>query len=124
MSKIINFRSTISLLLIFCVLLAGSNTSQVSGQSGGDDTQLIPSNFAPITPENADQLQPIARLGHGAANQFKWSDDGNYLLVQSFKSLLRFDARDWNAEPQIIRPEAPDSGRRPGFRLAGGRFHR
>lgn len=108
MSKIINVRSAITLLLIFCIFLAGNNSVSVLGQSGEDNTQIIPSNLVPITPENADQLQPIARLGHGAANQFKWTDDGNYLLVQGSKALWRFDARDWNAEPQIIRPEASD----------------
>lgn len=65
------------------LLLALSLTLTIAGSiSAQEVVTTLPDNLQPITPENADQLQEIARIGNGVFNRgIAYSPDGATLVV-------------------------------------------
>lgn len=85
-------------MILLCSILIGlgGSSSPVNGQSSGDGELIIPQNLVPITPENADQLQPIARLGRGTIQNFQWINDGEQLGIVGRFGVRVFDTNHWN----------------------------
>jgi hypothetical protein len=68
----------------------------------------VPPGMAPITPDNADQIEQVAQVDGEFAGLMGWSPSGNSLVVADGESgLMRFDAANLGAEPERIPLNAP-----------------
>jgi WD40 repeat protein len=77
-------------LFVFCLL----SFSLVQAQDA---------EFEIITPDNAAQLQELARYGDGQfTSALAWSPDGNTLAVGGSLGVWLYDARDWTVAPHLI----------------------
>jgi WD40 repeat protein len=89
------------LALLLPLTIAGSISAQ-------ETVTTLPDNLQPITPDNADQLQEIARIGNGVFNRgIAYSPDGATLAVGGSLGIWLYDANDLQAPPTLIDLDAP-----------------
>ena len=92
-------RIVLALLLSFAI--AGSLSAQ-------EVVATLPEHLQPITPDNADQLQEVARIGNGVFNRgIAYSPDGATLVVGGSLGIWLYDANDLYAPPTLIDLDAP-----------------
>jgi WD40 repeat protein len=91
------------------LLLTLSLILTIAGSIAAQETvTTLPDNLQPITPDNADQLQEIARIGSGVFNRgIAYSPDGGTLAVGGSLGIWLYDANDLNALPTLIDLDAP-----------------
>lgn len=61
----------------------------------------LPESLQPITPENADKLVEIMRLGRGQIREVTWSPDGTSMAVASATGVYVYD--NFESEPRSLQ---------------------
>jgi WD40 repeat protein len=59
-------------------------------------TTPYPQPEAVFSPENADQIRQLTRLGKGKVNALSYSPDGNYLAVGTSIGVVLYDTHTWS----------------------------
>jgi WD40 repeat protein len=105
-------RALILLLLGLCLLPAQSRyLSAASFDSSPTPTAFAtadnnPSDLAPITPENAQQIKSIKRFGQGMVKQVMWSPDNKLLGICSSAGIWLYRTDNFDSEPRLLQNKA------------------
>ena len=94
----------ISFLLAVIVIFVGFQNAPEMTLAQVDSPTPFPSlTELPIAPENADQLNLLATLGHGVVTDLDWADNGQLIAVADLTNVWLYSAKNSEMAPACLR---------------------